>query len=107
VHEDNLNCTAFVDDPHFMHLGKDVMNVHVLKTAEDETRTLMWSVWWLLQMDKTVRGLEASLKTEMQTDEMCLLNGETASLYVSDVTTGSLTHGQFHFSCTELTVYIS
>jgi len=48
-----------------------------------------------VQMDKKSRLLESQLEADMQadTDELCLLPGETASLYVSDVTTASLPNG--------------
>jgi len=44
-------------------------------------------------MDKRTHQWESELESDMQKDELCLLAGETASLYVDDTTTASLTNG--------------
>ena len=49
-------------------------------------------------MDEKTHQLELQLEADLQNDELCLLTGETASLYVDDVTTASLPNGQFCFS---------
>jgi len=46
-----------------------------------------------VQMDKKMCQLESQLETDMQKNERCLLAGETASLYVDNVTTASLPNG--------------
>jgi len=48
-------------------------------------------------MDERSRHLESQLDTDMQQNELCLLSGETASLYVDDVNTASLTNGRVWF----------
>jgi len=48
-------------------------------------------------MDERSRQLESQLDTDMQQNELCLLSGETASLYVDDVNTASLTNGRVWF----------
>jgi len=42
--------------------------------------------------------LESQLETDVQQNELCLLSGEAASLYVDDDNTTSLTDGSFHVS---------
>jgi len=49
-------------------------------------------------MDEKSRDLESQLEADMMEDELCLLGGETASLYVSDVSVASLPNGEFSFS---------
>jgi len=48
-------------------------------------------------MGKRSHQWESELESDMQKDELCLLTGEMASLYVDDTTTASLINGYFCF----------
>jgi len=49
-------------------------------------------------MDEESHQLESQLETDVQQNELCLLSGEAASLYVDDDNTTSLTDGSLHVS---------
>jgi len=48
-------------------------------------------------MDVRSGELQSQLETDMQQNELCLLTGETTSLYVDDVSIASLPNGYFCF----------
>ena len=48
-----------------------------------------------VQMDEKSHLLESELESVLQESELCLLSGETASLYVNDMNIASLPNGPF------------